>query len=177
MATNDGSSGAGSGDKAREAREDRAPAPNEAGAGMGTGMERTLGGGPDSIYDAGEDTGDQGGAQRDRNNALGGAGGVRGSMSGGINDQGRADIGQAETSFPSIAGRDDPSMQREGPGGGTTGPSGTSDAGGGSDTVGGLAGGVGGTQLPGDKRDDEELRRQRYGAGKASQHDSNIKTD
>ena len=176
MATSDKSSG---GDKTRDARENRAPAPNEAGAGMGTGMERTLGGGPDSIFDADQGAGDQGDADRDRDNALGGAGGVRGTMSGGINDQGRADVGQAESSFPTIGGKDDPSMQRQGPGRGTTGPSWTSDAGGGSDTVGGLTGGVGGTQLPDDKRKDEELRRQRYGAdeGKASQHDSNIKTD
>ena len=174
MATSDKSSG----DKTRGAREDRAPAPNEAGAGMGTGMERMLGGGPDSIYDAGKGAG-EGDDNRDRDNALGGAGGVRGTMSGDINDQGRADVGQAESSFPSIGSKGDPSMQRQGPGHGTTGPSGTSDAGGGSDTVGGLSGGVAGTQLPADKRKDEQLRRQRYGAdeGKASQHDGNIKTD
>jgi hypothetical protein len=144
-----------------------APMPGDAGAGMGTGMERELGGGLGSAYG------------RDRNNALAGTAGVEGTMSGSGANQGRADTGQAASSYPNLAGQGDLSIEEKGGGSGTTGQSGTSDAGGGSGTAGGLTHGVAGKDLPDDRQMDEKLRRERYDTtgGKASQRDSNIKTE
>jgi hypothetical protein len=152
--------------------------------GMGSGMEGMLGGGPDSMYGRGVDDAIPGDNDTDtastRSTATGGAAGIPGTMTGSSN-QGRADTGQADTSYPSVAGpgTGNRSLEHEGGAGGTTGPSATGDAGGGSDTTGGLTYGVAGMYLPEDKQNEPELRgeRQDTAGGKASVRDSNIKTD
>ena len=85
----------------------------------------------------------------------------------------------ADSSYPSVEGQGDRSMEYQGGSSGTTGPSGTSDAGGGSGTVGGLTSGVGGTALDDDKQMDKELKHERRDTtgGKVSQRDNNIKVD
>ena len=101
------------------------------------------------------------------------------SGSGGITGQGRSDIGKADSSYPTVEGQGEHSMEFQGGSSGTTGPSGTSDAGGGSGTIGGLTGGVGGTALGADETVDTVIHRERRktNGGKVSQRDNNIKAD
>jgi len=100
------------------------------------------------------------------------------SGSSGITGQGRSDIGKADSSYPTVEGQDDRSMEYQGGAKGSTGPSGTSDAGGGTGTIGGLTGGVGGTALGDDEQRDKTINRERRetSGGEVSQRDNNIKT-